>query len=248
VKTGSTPGTTSTNSTSVLTVNAGATSHDSTVPPVRNRAALGLPTGYQVRPRMGSGHRSGAPLSVIASPTACTSMPRATAVPSHPAVPAVPPGTHSWTPQVRPAAMTSDGGPGTSASRPLIASAMQTNRVPSSTGVPQAAEARFTARPSNTAPAAVWVRPLWVPLPWSRRPRVRSKTNPDNGRTALQANQENTEKRRVAVDDGWSRSGSSAAPAHTAAKVRTLPGLGATSAIRGANPATARPSAAPDVA
>ena len=42
----------------------------------------------------------------------------------------------------------------------------------------------------------------------------------------MQASQENTEKRRVAVDDGWSRSGSSAAPAHTAAKVRTLPGLG----------------------
>ncbi len=125
---------------------------------------------------------------------------------------------------------------------------MQTNRVPSSTGVPHAAEARFTPRPSSTAPTAVWVSPRWVPRPWSRRPRVRLYTVADSGRTAWQASHENTENRWVATDAGWSRSGSSAAPAHTAAKVRTLPGLGATSAIRGANPATARPSAAPEVA
>ena len=125
---------------------------------------------------------------------------------------------------------------------------MHTNRVASSTGSPHAAEARLTARPSSTAPTAVWVRPRCVPLPWSRRPRVRSKITADSGRTAWQASQENTENRRVAVDDGWSRSGSRAAPAHTAANVRTLPGLGWTSATRGANPATASPSAAPDVA
>ena len=35
----------------------------------------------------------------------------------------------------------------------------------------------MTARPSSTAPTAVWVRPRCVPLPWSRRPRVRSKTH-----------------------------------------------------------------------
>ena len=94
--------------------------------------------------------------------------------------------------------------------------------------MPHVAEARFTPRPSSTAPTAVWVRPRWVPRPWSRRPRVRSNTTADSGRTAWQASQENTENRWVATDAGWSRSGSSAAPAHTAAKVRTLPGLGAT--------------------
>ena len=52
----------------------------------------------------------------------------------------------------------------------------------------------------------------------------------------------------VAVDDGWSRSGSSAAPAQTAANVSTDPAEGSIPKASGAYPATANPSAAPDVA
>ena len=87
-----------------------------------------------------------------------------------------------------------------------------------------------------------------MPRPGSRRPWVRSYTNPESGRTRWQAIQEATENRRVATDDGWSRSGSRAAPAQTAANVSTLPALGSTPTSRGANPATASPRAAPDSA
>ena len=57
----------------------------------------------------------------------------------------------------------------------------------------------------------------------SRRPLVRSYTSRDSGRTTWPASQDAAENRRVAIEDGWSRSGSSAAPAQTAAKVSTLP-------------------------
>jgi hypothetical protein len=118
--------------------------------------------------------------------------------------------------------------------------------VPTSTGVPNRADARFTASPSSTAPAMVWVSPRCEPRPVSRRPRVRSYTTRDSGRTARLASQDATEKWRVAVEEGWSRSGSSAAPAQTAAKVNTLPTSGVTPTACGTNPTTASPTAAPD--
>ncbi len=183
MSTGATPGTTRKASTNAATVRAGATTNASTRPPVRNRSGRGLPTGYQRRCRIGSGHSSGAPDSVTASPTECTTIPSVTAVPSQPAVPAVPPGTNSCTANVSPAAITSDGGPGTIASSPLIARARQTNSVPSSTGVPHCADAAFSPAPSATAPSTVWVRPRCVPRPVSRRARVSRYTSADSGRT-----------------------------------------------------------------
>jgi hypothetical protein len=68
----------------------------------------------------------------------------------------------------------------------------------------------------------------------------------DSGRTTWLASQDATEKWRVAVDEGWSRSGSNAAPAHTALNVSTVPASGCSPSSWGTNPATASPRAAPD--
>jgi hypothetical protein len=82
----------------------------------------------------------------------------------------------------------------------------------------------------------------------SRRPRVRSYTSRDSGRTTWLATYDAAENRRVAIDEGWSRSGSSAAPAHTAVNVSTVPASGCSPNRWGTNPATASPRAAPDSA
>src|SRR3954453_2851224 len=98
--------------------------------------------------------------------------------------------------------MTSDGGPGTSASRPLMARATQTNRVPSSTGVPQRADARLIPAPASTANTTVWVMPRWVPRPVSREAAGNRQTSAENGRTSRDATIDAHENRRVAAEDG----------------------------------------------
>ena len=127
-----------------------------------------------------------------------------------------------------------------------MASAMQTNRVPSSTGAPHAAEAALTAAPIPTANRAVWVSPRWAPRPVSRGVRVSLYTSADSGRTTREATTDAHENRVVAIDEGWSRSGSSAAPAQTAAKVSTPPASSGAPDQPAANPATPSPNAAPD--
>lgn len=159
-------------------MNTGIRTLSSTQLPARKRIIFGGPTGYQRLPPMGSGHRTGQPETVRASPMSWTRAPSTIGRPSH---------RYSWPGSVNSQPEPLPGWSSTPASiQALVAPSSQTRTsldiraarhsrpstartrwTKSRTSTPQRSVVTASAEepaPIRTAQTQVWVRVRWPPV------------------------------------------------------------------------------------